>query len=97
MANLDGIKTERDARRAGVLDEWLEARDEQVKAKLLRVLETAADERAEALRLADEKAQEICKIRKAVADGHWWELRSYLTGFEIESLCGISPVDLLDD
>jgi hypothetical protein len=75
--------------------QWFDARDER--AKLLRIIETAAEERAEALRLAEEKAKEISKIRKAALSGQWWELRSYLSERDMESLCEISPNYLLDD
>jgi hypothetical protein len=94
LAALKAAKTFQEAEAAGVEEAWLEARDDRVRAKLEKALNDAYNEAQEAQRLIDEKNNEIRRVRKATREGHWYDLRSYLTEAEIESLCEVSPVDL---
>lgn len=75
----------------------LQKRDDCTLAKLTNALDIAAEEIREARNTIEEKTEEIRRVREAVREGRWYELRSYLSEATIESLCDVSPVDLLGD
>lgn len=69
-------------------EEELTARDEAVKQKLLLAMQDAE-------RQMEEAQATLSLVRDATRQEHWWKLRGILSQKEIESLCNISPVDLL--
>ena len=80
-----------------ITEEQLQDRDEQVCNELQSIIKYKSDLADEMGRQARELRLEAEKIRVAVLNEKWWELKGYLTQEEIESLCQISPTNLLSE
>ena len=78
-------------------EDFLQRRDERVKTVLTKALERLALEKAEADARAQEASREMIRLREAADNEQWWQLRSYLSQSDIESLCNCSPSELLSE
>lgn len=76
-------------------EELLAARDEAIAASIKRALDYKRALAAQMRREAAELETSARRIEAAVKAQKWWHLESVLDDEEIESLCEVSPVDLL--
>jgi uncharacterized coiled-coil DUF342 family protein len=72
-------------------------RDERVKSAVLAAIEDAWEES----RILEDRAKEMRdyarKLKEACAKEQWWELKGVVSKADVESLCDVSPSNLLDD
>jgi hypothetical protein len=75
----------------------LQARDEKVEKTLRGVLRYKRDQARELRDQANELERQARDIETAVKAEWWWDLHPYLGDDTIESLCNVSPADLLGE
>lgn len=85
----------------------LEARDEAARTRILYTLSVYDNQAREARELAYQAESAARRLRAAVKSERWWELEELFgndidgvpDGFDsmVESLCEVSPVDLLGE
>lgn len=75
----------------------LEERDERVRNKIVARLRDIRLEKEELRQRLEDLDKAGRHILRAVDNERWFELRGLLSASEVESLCGISPKDLLGD
>jgi hypothetical protein len=73
----------------------IDAFHEKIAARLREARDDARARARDARREAEEAEEEAREIEEAVKAEKWYELGGYLTSAEIDSLCDISPQDLL--
>ena len=81
----------------GRVDEALADRDERVESILRAKLNDMLSEARDARDLAAWLEREAKRILDAARGERWYELEGVLTARDVESLCNVSPTDLLGE
>ena len=85
------------SRSKAMTDEELDELHERLRVYLEVSIRGKEEEARRYEREARNMRREAVRIRDAVKGERWWELRGLLSVAEIESLCEISPTNLLED
>ena len=78
-------------------EEQLVERDEYIAKALRGLVQNKIEAAREAQEMATRLQSEAKRIEQAVKHEEWWRLKAYLTENDIESLCSISPKNLLGE